>query len=316
MAAERKNVEIFVGLFILIGFSFIAVMAVMFGRVGQGVRDFYQINVEFPNASGIIKDSNVLLAGAIIGHVAEQPVLVGKSYAVRLKLNIRGDIKIPKKSTFTVGSSGLLGDKFVDVVPQKDFDPNDVIGAGETVAGTRLSGFEELTQKGGQVMDQLVVELEEIKKITTSVNDGLLHEKNLKNLEETFANLKATTASITESARKIDPILANANSAAESAKATMKGADTTVAELREAIADFRKTADAATKTIESAKGLVDAGKVLMKKAADGDGALGTLISDRQTAENLRIFIANLRRSGPLFYKDRPIEPPTRERSRR
>ncbi len=95
MSTERKNVEVFVGLFLLIGFSFIAVMVVTFGRVGQSFRSFYEITVQFPNASGLVKDSDVLLSGARIGHVAEPPRLVGKSYAVAVKLSIREDIKIP-----------------------------------------------------------------------------------------------------------------------------------------------------------------------------------------------------------------------------
>ena len=308
MSTERKNVELLVGLFLLIGFSFVAVMVVTFGRVGQSFHSFYDITVKFPNASGLVKDSDVLLSGARIGHVAEAPRLVGRSYAVAVKLNIRDDIKIPIKSSFVVGSSGLLGDRFVDVVPQQDFDPNEVAQPGAIIEGTRAAGMDDLTQKGGVVMDQLIAELEEIKKLTASINDRLLSETNLKNLDETFSNLRTTTANFTESSKKLEGILVNAQEAVDSAKGTMKTADGAAGDLRKAITDFRKTAEAATATIDSARGLVDSGKVLIKNATTGDGALGTLISDRETAENLRIFLANLRRSGVLFYKNRPVSP--------
>ena len=310
MSTERKNVELFVGLFLLIGFSFIAVMVVTFGRVGQSFHSFYEITVQFPNASGLVKDSDVLLSGARIGHVAEPPRLVGSSYAVAVKLKIRDDIKIPLKSNFIVGSSGLLGDRYVDVIPQQNFDPTEVAQPGAVIEGTRAAGMDDLTQKGGVVMDQLIAELEEIKKLTVSINERLLSETNLKNLDETFANLRTTTANFTESSKKLETILANAQEAVDSAKGTMKTADKAAGDARQAIAEFRKTAEAATKTIDSARGLVDSGKVLMKKATSGEGALGTLISDRETAENLRVFLANLRRSGVLFYKNRPIPPVT------
>ena len=98
----------------------------------------------------------------------------------------------------------------------------------------------------------------------------------------------------------------------DSTKGTLKTIDSAVSDLRPAIEDARKMANAATKTVESARSLVE-------KATAGDGPLGTLVSDRQTAENLRSLISNLRRSGVLFYKDRPAphsetpapEPPKR-----
>ncbi len=201
----------------------------------------------------------------------------------------------------------------MDVIPQQNFDPNEVAVPGSTIEGTRAAGMDDLTQKGGVVMDQLIAELEEIKKLTVSINERLLSETNLKNLDETFANLRTTTTNFSESSKKMETILADAQQAVDSAKGTMKTADGAAGDLREAIADFRKTAEAATKTIDSARGLVDSGKVLMKSATSGKGALGTLISDRETAENLRVFLANLRRSGVLFYKNRAVPAPrTRE----
>jgi len=297
MSAERTKTEFLVGLFLFIGLSVIAGMVVMFGRVGQGLKKFYPIYVEFANASGLVKDANVLLAGAVIGHVAESPKLVGKSLNVRVTLNIREDIKIPSKSDFVVGSSGLLGDRYVDVIPQPDFDPNKTIEPGEHIAGTRQAGLDDLAQKGGVVMDQLNKELENIDKMTQQINEKLLSDQNLKNLSESFEHLKTTSVNLSESSKKLDPIFTKADEAMVSAKGTMKTAEEAAADLKKALADFKRTADSATKAIESAKTLFD-------KANSGQGALGLLLSDRETADNLRALIANMRRSGPVFYKDR------------
>jgi ABC-type transporter Mla subunit MlaD len=306
MASEKKNVEVFVGLFLLIGLAVIGAMVITIGRVGQSLQKFYSINVEFPNAGGLVKGSDVLLAGARIGHVAEPPRLTGKSYTVTVQLNIRDAVKIPRKSTFLVGSSGLLGDRFVDVIPEENFDPNDVRSPGETISGTRATGLDDLTLKGGVVMDQLGAELDAIKKMTASINEQLLAEKNLKNLETTFENLRILTNNFTESSKKLDAVLDSAQGAVDSAKGTIKTADGAAGELRSAIADFRKVAEGASKTIDSAKAFADSGQSLLKQAREGNGALGTLISDRETAENLKALIINLRRSGVLFYKNRPL----------
>jgi phospholipid/cholesterol/gamma-HCH transport system substrate-binding protein len=305
MSTERKGTEIIVGLFLLIGFSFIAVMVVMFGRSGMGTGGAYDITVDFPNASGIVQGSDVLLAGARIGTVAEKPaapVLVGNRFQVAVKLSIRSDVRIPKAGTFVVGSSGLLGDRYVDVHLPTTFDPTDMIEPGSRITGTQPGGgFEQLTSKGGEVMDQVSKEMAKISEMLTRINDGLLHQENLKNLEETFANLKASTENFKTTTAHLDDLMKKSGEVMDAAKGTMTTADSAAADLRLAIADLRKTADSATKTVE-------ASRLLLKKASEGDGAIGTLLNDKKVAEDLRALIANLRRSGVLFYKNRPIEP--------
>lgn len=313
MSTERKGTEVFVGLFLFIGFAFIAVMVVMFGRVSLGTKDTYQVTVEFPNASGLVKGSDVLLAGARIGTVAERPAppkVVGNSFRVAVKLSLRSDVSVPEQSNFVVGSSGLLGDRYVDIQPHADFDPSRAIQPGSTIQGTMPGGgLSELTNKGGAVMDQLTREIEKISEMLTRINEGVLHETNLKNLEATFANLKATTENFKATTAELDTMMQKVGGTLDAAKGTMKTADGAAGDLRLAITDIRKMADTATKTVDSAG-------MLVKKAANGDGALGTLINDKKLAEDLRALAANLRRSGVLFYRDRPLPGATPEPKRR
>ena len=300
MTTERKGVELFVGLFLLIGFGVIATMVLLFGRVGKGFQKTYPITVEFANASGLVKGCDVLLSGAKIGLVMDSPHLTGRDYAVVAPMNIHEGVHIPHKSTFLIRTNGMLGDAYVDVVPPAEFDPNDFVQAGETIVGSRVGGLDELTAKGGRMMDtvndevlrKINMELDEIQIATRSINAKLLSEKNLKNIEETFANLKKTTEDFSQTSKNLDGVVARTGDAIDSAKLTLKTVDSAAGDMRLAIGDFRKMADSAN--------------LLVKKATAGEGTLGTLISDRQTAENLKALIINLRRSGVLFYKDRPL----------
>jgi ABC-type transporter Mla subunit MlaD len=306
MSTERKGVEFFVGLFLLAGFSAIAVMVVMFGRLGRAMEDSYEITVQFPNASGIVKGSEVLLSGASIGNVAELPQLASANYAVNVKLKIRADVKIPRTSYFQIRQSGLLGDSYVDVNTPAKFTEADFARDGEQIAGTRTTGFDDLTSKGTEMIDTLnrdilkkvSEELDALKVATTNINERLFTEKNLKNIEVTFENLSSVSKEFNETAQKLDSIVARTEDAVASAKGTMKTIDNTANDLKGAITDFRKLADSATKTVDTAKGV-------FTRIDRGEGALGMLLNDRETADNLRNLISNLRRSGILFYKDRP-----------
>lgn len=308
MNTESRSVEVYVGLFLILGFAVIAVMVVKFGRVGQGFAKTYELTVEFPNASGLLKGADVLLAGSRIGHAMDRPfLLVSDGFTVGVKLRIQADVKIPRSARFVVNQSGLLGDVFVDVIPPEKFDPNDVAQPGDMIVGTNKPGLDDLQKKGGAVLEKLTAELDEIRILTANLNTNLLGPENLKNLSQTFENLKTTSANLTAATEKLDPMFTKADAAVESTKSTMAHADKAAAEFEKTVADFRKVADTANKTLLSAKGMVETGNKVLQKADRGDGALGVLLSDKETAENLRALVANMRRSGPVFYKNRQLE---------
>lgn len=326
MSTNRRGAEFFVGLFLLIGLGMIAVMTLIFGRVSGGLQKFYPITVEFPNASGVVKGCDVLISGSRVGGVVALPRLVNEHYAVAVDLRINEGVKIPRTSNFQIRTNGMLGDSYIDVVPPLQYTPDDYAKPGETIAGMKLGGFDELTTKGGVLMDRLNTEiltklaasLDEIKVATHNLNDRLLTDKNLKNVEDTFSNLKDASSEFTKTSRDLDAVMAKAQEAIDSVKITMKTADASATELKLALGDLRKMADTATKTVDSAK-------LLINKASTGDGTLGALVSDKQMAADLKALISNMRRSGMLFYKDRPStapqatpapEPPEGPRKRR
>lgn len=312
-AGENRKAEIYVGLFLVIGFAVIGFLVVKFGRVGQGLTDFYQITVEFPNASGLVKGADVLMVGARIGHTASDPYLIiGDRYSVGVKLDIRADIKIPPKSRIVVGQSGLLGDVYVDVMPPAKFDPEAAIEPGAEMTGGTKPGFGELQKKGGDALESISDATDDLRKTIATLNTGILSEENVANLTTTFEQLKKTSESLSSSAEKLDPIFTKADEAVDSAKKTMATTGQAAADLREAIKEFKKAADSANQTLASAQKMLEAGTRVLEKADKGEGPLAVLLSDPETAENLRALIANMRRSGPVFYKDRePKKVPVR-----
>src|SRR4029450_540288 len=115
MNRHGRGLEFKVGVFVFIGFAMLAALVVQFGRAGEGFKAYYPITVRFADASGLLKDSDVLLAGARIGRVSGGPRLVPDGPGVAVPLRIYDYVKIPVGSKFTVGSSGLLGGRFVTV---------------------------------------------------------------------------------------------------------------------------------------------------------------------------------------------------------
>jgi ABC-type transporter Mla subunit MlaD len=290
---REQALELKAGIFVLIGLVFIAMMAFKFGRLGQGLfQHYYPLTVTFPSAGGLIKNADVQLAGARIGYVAEKPVISAAGSGVTLPLEILDGVKIPRETTFYVGSSGLLGDKFVDIRANKDYeaakfdpaDPKQVLAPGETVAGAAAA----------DVFDEAAKEIEKLTAVTDKINTGILSEQNQRNITDTFTNLKATSEHFNVATKDLDAVMINAKGAVESAKETLGTVNAAAADVHTAIDDAKTTMAAA--------------RDLLAKAQTGSGPVATLLNDRQLTENLKVFVANLREHGVLFYKDRPAVP--------
>ena len=76
MNRHERGLEFKVGIFVFLGCAALAGLVMKFGRLGEGVKTYYQLNVKFGDASGLLKGSDVLLAGARIGRVSGGPRLV------------------------------------------------------------------------------------------------------------------------------------------------------------------------------------------------------------------------------------------------
>ena len=281
-----RTLELKVGVFVAIGLAMIGGFVVKFGRVGEGFKTYYDLTVRFKDASGLLKGSDVLLSGARIGRVGGGPRLLQEGEGVAVPLRIYDYVKIAKGSQFTVGSSGLLGDRFVNVI--RPAGPvTEYLAKNSVVDGAPSSGLDDLTQAGNQLIDDLRGTVQNINNTFTRLNTEALSPETLQNLRTSIDHLKETTDSLAQSSKKLDGVV-------EKADATMTSAKKDADDLQGTIAEARKTFTAATQ--------------LMREATNGKGLLASLIKDSDMARDMRALIANLRTHGVLFYRDSAAKP--------
>jgi phospholipid/cholesterol/gamma-HCH transport system substrate-binding protein len=277
----EKTLELKVGAFVFVGLAVLAALVVQFGRVGEGFKTYYGLTVRFPDASGLLKGSDVLLAGAKIGRVSGELRLSKSGQGVDVPLRIFDYIKVPAGSKFSVGSSGLLGDRFV-AVTRPPGEPTSYIEKDTTIEGTRETGLDDLTREGGLVMSDLRGLVQNVNTTISRLNDQTLSPENMQNLKASAEHLNQATAALAESSKKIDGILEKADGTMGSAK---KAAD----EVQAVMVDARKTLQAATQ--------------VMQEATHGKGLLTALLTNQDLAKDLRALVSNLRAHGILFYRD-------------
>jgi phospholipid/cholesterol/gamma-HCH transport system substrate-binding protein len=131
----NSRVEIAVGLFLVLGLVACGWLALRLGEVSWLTGgSTYTLYAEFENISGIKTGSEVQIAGVSVGSVAELRLNEDGKAVATFKLN-KG-IQIPKDSIASVKSQGIIGDKFIRIMPGGD-ETN--YQSGEIIADTESS---------------------------------------------------------------------------------------------------------------------------------------------------------------------------------
>jgi phospholipid/cholesterol/gamma-HCH transport system substrate-binding protein len=281
MNERDRGLELKVGIFVAVGLAILAALVVEFGRLGEGFKTYYTLTIHFSDASGLLKDSDVLLGGAKVGLVSGQPRLVPSGRGVDVPLRIYDYVKIAQGSRFAVGSSGLLGDRFVTIAPPAQ-PTSTYVAHGARVEGSREKGIDDLAKEGGALIKDLRGTIAKIDTAVDHLNNQAFSKANMDHLQQTFDNLSKSTAALSESSKKIDSVI-------EKADATMGSAKETADKLQLVTNDARKT-------------IQSAGRV-MNAAMSGNGLLALLLTNQDVANDLRALISNLRQHGVLFYRD-------------
>lgn len=114
---NRSLIETVMGAVVLV----VAVMFVMFVYDKRSVTkgEGYDVVAAFDNASGIAAGSDVRIGGIKVGTITDMK-LDSKTYRANVNMRLKPDVKVPDDSSASIVSEGLLGGKFVQLVPGAD----------------------------------------------------------------------------------------------------------------------------------------------------------------------------------------------------
>ncbi len=127
-------------LFVAAGFIYIAYKS---GNIAAP-SDGYVLSAKFDQVDGLGVGSDVRISGLKVGTVTDQKV-DPETYQAVVTFAINDDIKLPKDSTAMITSEGLLGGKYMALVPGAD---DAMLVSGDVVQFTQSSvNLEQLLGK-------------------------------------------------------------------------------------------------------------------------------------------------------------------------
>lgn len=183
---SEKYTERKVGAFILISLLVIGILILSFGDFDRFVRKTYTLHAEFANASGIIRNAQVLYRGAKVGVVAAPPEIADQGDMVKLELRINKSIRIPNTAEFKINVRGLLGDMFVDIVPPKEMPEGQepvYLKDGDVVKGAMNQGLAEFLAQAEQ-------KLQKFDMMITDIKTKIITDEFITDFHESVANAR------------------------------------------------------------------------------------------------------------------------------
>ena len=130
----RRNIEVLVGLFVLLGIGgllFLALKTANLGNIGRG--STYTLQARFDNIGGLKVRAPVRSAGVTVGNVTAIG-LDPKTYPGVVTLEVQRSYQFPKDTSAKILTAGLLGDQYIGLEPGGD-DKN--LESGQTIAQTQ-----------------------------------------------------------------------------------------------------------------------------------------------------------------------------------
>lgn len=249
-----------VGAFTLVGLCLLVGIVIYLSGYSFVHSNDYKFDIMFNRVVGLKPGANVSYAGINAGKVVAIRSEDGKA---RIAVKIHEDIKIDKKSTFTINSDGLMGEKFVDIQPPKEAS-GEFVSSGDIIEGIDERGLDYLFSQAGATMTDLQQLIQSMNGIlgNKDVQDSMIQTSiNLKNLtgnmneimqvlanmavndqqdmDAIIKNLAAMTNSMAQAADKADGILGDLETSTDA----LTGDGAVVNNLRATIANFAQTSE-------------------------------------------------------------------------
>lgn len=193
---KSGDIELKVGVFVAIGLTLTMLAIFVLGSSENLLTKKVNYFVYFSNVEGLISGAKVVLSGIHVGTVDSLDFdMSRREIRVQLSLAKKTALWIRKDSEAEIATQGVLGDKFINIIPGSA--EKEALAAGSTIPIRPSKSLSQFLTQG----DQLIVTLNNI-----AINiDRLLKSLDSGHRAEAIAiNLQTTSKHIAEATGKIN----------------------------------------------------------------------------------------------------------------
>lgn len=201
---DTKNYKLKVGYTVFVGLIIFFVFVIMVGTEGYYFSKTYNLNLLVKSTQGLIEGGKVSLGGLKIGQIDKiEFTAVNDQNLVKIKLALlkKYSPQITVKSFATIETSGLLGDKMINISLG---NPNEnPLKEGDYLTVKESFSFDDFSDKIGPLIDNVNKFASNLKIITDTIKSGkgdvasiMLGSEITTKLDNSLKNLNSFTANL------------------------------------------------------------------------------------------------------------------------
>ncbi len=112
---HRKSVDVWVGMFVLLGLAALLFLALKAGNMSTlSFANTYLVTGKFDNIGGLKPQAPVKSAGVVVGRVGDIK-FDDKTFQALVTLELEAGYKFPKDSSLKILTAGLLGEQYIGI---------------------------------------------------------------------------------------------------------------------------------------------------------------------------------------------------------
>jgi phospholipid/cholesterol/gamma-HCH transport system substrate-binding protein len=238
----------------------------------------YFLTVYFDDVTGLEKSDFVSVSGLRIGRVKNLKL---DDFQVMAKIEINPGVKLPKDSRAIIKSFGMVGEKYVEIVPGV---APDILQDGDSIKGTN-SG--DLTDISGS-MDGLVQQAQELINKLRNILESTFDNATQRNLKESVFHLRNISAALDRNSNNniehLENILANLDSISNNLSGIIGQRRH---QLEASIDNFYNTSHQLQGLTDKLDSSLTSVQALLSKIENEEGALGKVISNDEFYNDIR-----------------------------
>jgi len=257
----RLSSEARVGLMVLVGILILTYMTFRVGGYRFGTEAGYRLYALFDTVAGLDTKSGIRVAGVEVGKV--EAITLQDSEA-RVTLRIRPEFKLRKGTQASVRATGLLGDKYLELIPGKEAE---YLKDGDRITQSETSADLD------KLINQFSGVATDIKTVSTSLREALGTEEGKQSLKEIVANIRELSRNLNVTVKDNRENFTKAVANIADASSTLKS-------------DLPKLLESLNRTSEKLEAIAT-------KVEKGEGTLGKLIEEEDVYNKLNSALEGL-----------------------
>jgi len=189
--AVESNLELKVGTFVIIALILLVIFVFMISDVSL-FNPGWHLKLVFGFAYGVKIAAPVRVAGVDIGKVKEIKMFYDtekKKPVIEVLVWLKAEARVPIDSRAWVNQLGLLGEKYVEIIPGQDYAH--YLKDGDQLVGEDSVSMRELGEMGRRIAANLSDILDSVRKGEGTIGKLLYDDTIYKDLEGLTSDLKA-----------------------------------------------------------------------------------------------------------------------------